>query len=87
MFLKKGHYFFLFFFLKVLWRDFNMLKEKTMYNLAELLLIIGGLNWGLAIFEFNLVTFLFGSGILTTVVYAAVGLSAAWLAWFKWLKK
>lgn len=64
-----------------------MMKEKQMYNLAELLLIIGGLNWGLAIFDFNLVTLLFGSGILTTVVYAAVGLSAAWLGWFKWFKK
>ena len=61
-------------------------QEKTVYNVAEALLIIGGLNWGLAVFDFNLVTALFGSGIVTSVVYGAVGLSALWLAWYKWVK-
>jgi len=65
-----------------------MMKEKTMYEVAETLLIIGGLNWGLVgAFNWNLVTALLGTGILTTIVYVVVGLSALWLAWYKWLKK
>jgi uncharacterized membrane protein YuzA (DUF378 family) len=43
-----------------------------------LLLIIGGLNWGLVgLFNFDLVATLFGEGsALSRVVYVAVGLSA-----------
>ncbi len=42
------------------------------------LLIIGGLNWGLVgLFDFNLVAALFGSNsILSAIVYVAVGVSA-----------
>lgn len=51
-------------------------------NAAEwipmLLLMIGGLNWGLiGLFDFNLVTYLFGEmTTLTRIVYVAVGVSA-----------
>jgi uncharacterized protein len=43
-----------------------------------LLLIIGGLNWGLVgLFDFNLVAALFGEeSPLSRVIYVAVGLSA-----------
>lgn len=46
--------------------------------LVLLLVIIGGLNWGLVgILNFNLVTLLFGEmSILSRTVYALVGLSA-----------
>ena len=50
-------------------------------KLALVLVIIGGLNWGLiAIGDFDLVAFLFGtlSG-LTRIVYGLVGISALWL--------
>lgn len=44
------------------------------------LLIVGGLNWGLVgLFDFNLVAALFGeTSILSRVVYLLVGLSALW---------
>lgn len=44
---------------------------------VTVLLIIGGLNWGLVgIFEFDLVQNIFGQGTFTRVIYTAVGLSA-----------
>ena len=47
-------------------------------NLAMILTIIGGINWGLVgAFDFDLVAFLFGSmSILSRIVYILVGLSA-----------
>lgn len=50
-------------------------------NLATLiLLIIGGINWGLVgLADFNLVAAMFGAGsALTNIVYIIVGLSAIW---------
>ncbi|MBX2866961.1 DUF378 domain-containing protein [Candidatus Kaiserbacteria bacterium] len=46
--------------------------------IAIVLVIIGGLNWGLVgIFDFNLVTAIFGDmSSLSRVIYALVGLSA-----------
>ena len=45
--------------------------------IASILLIIGGLNWGLVgIFDFNLVTLIAGTGIVATVIYVLVGISA-----------
>lgn len=53
---------------------------KIVNIVALLLLVIGGLNWGLiGLFEFNLVDFLFGVGsILSRIVYILVGASAVW---------
>ena len=47
---------------------------------AEVLAAIGGINWGLAIFNFNLVTTLLG-GIpyAVHVAYALIGLSGLYL--------
>lgn len=42
-----------------------------------ILTLIGALNWGfVGFFDFNLVSFLFGMGILTRIIYMLVGLSA-----------
>lgn len=43
-----------------------------------ILIIIGGLNWGLVgLFNFNLVTAIFGAGsVLTTIVYIIIALAA-----------
>ena len=43
-----------------------------------ILLIVGGLNWGLVgLFDFDLVVFLFGfSEMLVRIVYSLVGLAA-----------
>ena len=44
------------------------------------LLYIGGLNWGLVGFlDWNLVEALLGTGTVTTVIYALVGLSTLWV--------
>ncbi|NMD00188.1 MAG: DUF378 domain-containing protein [Bacteroidales bacterium] len=55
---------------------------KTLNSVAMVLLIVGGLNWGLVgLFNFNLVTFLFGmTGFLTNLVYVLVGISAVYVA-------
>ena len=50
-------------------------------RIALLLIIIGGLNWGLiGLLNFDLVAWLFGSpeAILSRIVYALVGVGAAW---------
>ena len=53
------------------------------------LTIVGGLNWGLVGFlNFNLVGFIFGDmSLLSRIVYAVVGLSAAYVAFDEITKK
>ncbi|MBI4121947.1 MAG: DUF378 domain-containing protein [Parcubacteria group bacterium] len=55
-----------------------MSKKCGGWWIAEVILIIGGLNWGLVgFFEYNLVTELFGSWpVVERVIYAIVGLAA-----------
>ena len=64
----------------------NMFSKKRQVNkmldrIALLLLIVGGVNWGLlGIFRFDLVAFLFGgqAAIISRIVYVLVGISAIW---------
>lgn len=59
-----------------------MNKLNTLDWIAIVLLVVGGLNWGLVgFFDFDLVAAIFGdmSG-LSRVVYALVGLSAVYTA-------
>ncbi len=52
-----------------------------MDRIALILLIIGGLNWGLVgIFKFDLVAYLFGgqTASVSRVVYTLVALAALW---------
>lgn len=54
---------------------------KTVNLITLLLLIIGGLNWGLVgLFEFDFVAAIFGGqdAALSRIVYVLVGLSALW---------
>ena len=53
---------------------------KPLNLITLILLIVGGLNWGLVgLFNFDLVATLFGAGsILARIVYMLVGLSALW---------
>jgi len=59
---------------------------KVIDILAAVLLVIGGLNWGLvALAQFDLVAALFGLGfgetsVLSRMVYALVGASAVYQA-------
>lgn len=51
---------------------------SVLQKIALIVTIIGGINWGLiAIFDFNLVTFLFGDmTIIARLIYIAVGITA-----------
>ena len=54
---------------------------KAINLITLVLLIIGGINWGLVgLFQFDLVAALFGGqdAMLSRVVYTLVGLSAVW---------
>lgn len=52
---------------------------SVFYKICILLLIVGGLNWGLVgLFRFDVVAWLFGgsASVLSRIVYSLVGLSA-----------
>lgn len=57
-----------------------------MWNkLALILLIIGGINWGLiGIFSFDLVAWIFGGqgAVLSRIIYTIVAISAIWCITF-----
>ena len=43
-------------------------------------LILGGLNWLLVgVFSWNLLSWIFGTGVFVRILYALVGLCAIWL--------
>ncbi|KKG11655.1 DUF378 domain-containing protein [Methanosarcina sp. 2.H.A.1B.4] len=52
--------------------------------IALILVIVGGLNWGLVgLFDFNLVDTIFGAGsTLSRIVYMIVGLAALYMIYF-----
>lgn len=54
---------------------------KAVHTIAFILVVIGGLNWGLvAAFNFDLVATLFGSmPAIAKIVYGLVGLSALYM--------
>jgi hypothetical protein len=60
----------------------KMSKGKIFDLVALILVIVGGLNWGLVgAFGFNLVTTIFGDGsTISNVVYGLVGVGALYLA-------
>lgn len=56
---------------------------KSLNVLATILLVVGGLNWGLwGIFQFDLVAALFGgnSAGISRIVYSLVGIAAVYYA-------
>ncbi|WP_094226859.1 DUF378 domain-containing protein [Methanolobus psychrotolerans] len=56
---------------------------KTLDLVALVLVIIGGLNWGLVgIADFNLVSALLGTGIVAKIIYIVVGLAALYMIYF-----
>ncbi|MBM3207234.1 MAG: DUF378 domain-containing protein [Chlamydiae bacterium] len=58
---------------------------KKLDVIVAILLVIGGLNWGLVgLFEFDLVATIFGKmSALSRLIYAVVGLSAVYQI-FQW---
>lgn len=57
---------------------------KVWNCLALIITIIGAINWGLiGLFDFNLVSFLFGVGsIITRIIYILVGICGIYLLTF-----
>ncbi|MGD2169982.1 MAG: DUF378 domain-containing protein [Chlamydiota bacterium] len=54
---------------------------KKLDMIAMILLVIGGLNWGLwGVFDFNVVDYIFGRVWIDRVVYFFVGVSAVYIA-------
>lgn len=54
-----------------------------MSKIATLLLVIGGINWGLiGLFDINVVAMLLGEmSVLTRLVYILVGASGLWVGY------
>ena len=56
------------------------MEKSALDWVAGVLLVIGGLNWGLVgLFDFNLVSAIFGTGAFSRVIYVLVGLSALYM--------
>jgi uncharacterized protein len=56
------------------------MDNKDILNaIAMILVIVGGLNWLLFAFNYNLVSALFGTSIIATIVYVLIGLGAIYL--------
>jgi uncharacterized protein len=50
---------------------------KALHIIAFILLVVGGLNWFLFAFGWNLVSTIFGAGsVLSMIIYILIGLSA-----------
>ena len=57
------------------------MKLRGLDFVALVLIVIGGLNWGLVgLFNWNLVDAIFGFGALARIVYILVGASAVYAA-------
>jgi uncharacterized protein len=58
------------------------MKKDIAYMITLVLLVVGGVNWGLVgLLRFDLVEFLLGSiPLLQSLVYILVGLSAGYVA-------
>lgn len=57
--------------------------NKNLDTIANILLIVGGLNWGLVgVANWNVVEIILGSWpVVASIVYILVGLSALYAAW------
>lgn len=54
---------------------------KVINNIALILTIIGGINWGLiGLFKFDLVAWIFSGqdSVMSRIIYSLVGLAAIW---------
>lgn len=57
------------------------MRFGTLGWIAWLLLVVGGINWGLVgLFRFDLVAAIFGGAAapVSRIIYSAVGISAIW---------
>ncbi|MFA5993143.1 MAG: DUF378 domain-containing protein [Candidatus Pacearchaeota archaeon] len=61
-----------------------MAKKSVLDWIALVLVIIGGLNWGLTALNYNVVDMLFSGSlaIVATIIYGLVGLAALYMIYF-----
>lgn len=67
-----------------------MVKMKPIDWIAIVLLIIGGLNWGLVgLFNFNLVSWIANTtfSFLENLIYIIVGIASGYSIWSLFIKK
>jgi len=62
----------------------SMAVRNPVDLIALILVIVGGLNWGLVgLVDFNLVTAIFGEGsVLSRIIYILVGIAALYMIYF-----
>jgi hypothetical protein len=61
---------------------------KKIDLVAIILLILGGLNWGLwGLFEMNFIYSIFGQDWLARLIYFLIGVSAAYVIWTRFFRK
>lgn len=66
----------------------KIMKMSTLDWIAWILVVVGALNWGLiGAFNYNLVTAIFGMGVLTQWVYILVGIAGLYFVWMAFTKK
>ena len=52
-------------------------------TIATIIAIIGALNWMmLGLFNFNLITMIFGAGVAANIIYIIVGIAGLWLIYY-----
>lgn len=74
--------------MKIKSKEGIMEKKDTIYLVALILVLVGAINWGLVgLLNTNIVETVLGTGTLTTVVYALVGLSALYMIYKEFVKK
>ena len=63
------------------------MKDNLFYMIALVLVIVGGLNWGLVgLLNLNLIAVLFGASLFTRLLYIVVGVSAGYIAYIMYLE-
>ncbi len=56
------------------------MNNKQIQKIAYILVLIGGLNWGIwGVLKVNMVTAIFGGSIMEEIIYTLIGLSALFL--------
>jgi uncharacterized membrane protein YuzA (DUF378 family) len=69
-------------------REVRKMKMSVLDWVAWVLAVVGALNWGLiGVANYNLVTAIFGVGLITQVVYILVGVAGLYLVWMAYAKK
>jgi len=61
---------------------------NTLDWIAHILVLVGGINWGLVgVANINVVEMIFGDGNITSIVYILVGISALYMLFNMFMKK